>query len=408
MNTDIATAPVVQTGALASLAASADTRKTLDCRTMLKGDSPKQAQAEAAKAYQTMLENPLIVATYGSDALSGLNDLIKRQFKEINAGKDPQVATMVKGLGKSLDQIAHKYNAADPKFIAKYENMHEGFLGIFGGIGAFWREFLRDARSIQSQIESYEQVIVKDMIDLQGIIALYQELYKQNDLELAKVIYAIATMEYIVDIATKDVTSIPVADDHDTTEERGVRGDLIKNLGNRISAYKTRLFLGWTKSPQLRSEISGNIGLYGTSSIVKEVAFPSMLEVFIGIDQLHKSQDIAERNNAYRATLNQALQQLAVNASIILPKIEKAVSMPILLAHSIGIMRDAYVAQTEATIKVLDEAAEQNAVLDDLYQSTATVFNSQSAKVTDAIIDQAIAATQKLEISTKTRDASTT
>lgn len=401
MSTDIATAPAASTGMLATLAASADTRKTLDCRTMLKGDSPRLAQAEAAKAYQAMLANPLVVATYGSEALDGLNELVKKQFKDINAGKDPEVAAMVKGLGKSLDDIAHKYNAADPKFIAKYENMHEGFMGIFGGLGAFWRAFLRDARSIQSQVESYERIIDKNMMDLQGIIGLYQELYRQNDAELVKVIFAIATMEYIVDIATKDVASIPEADDHDTTEERGIRADLIKNLENRIAAYKTRLFMGWTKSPQLRSEISANVGLYGTSGIVKEITFPAMLEVFIQIDRLHKSQDIAQQNDAFKATLNQAVQQLAVNASVIIPEIEKTVSMPILLARTIEVMRDAYIQQTEATIKVLDEAAKQNAILDDLYQSTATVFNSQSDKVSDAIIDRAIAATQKLEVSTK-------
>jgi len=68
-------------------------------------------------------------------------------------------------------------------------------------------------------------------------------------------------------------------------------------------------------------------------------------------------------------------------------------------------MRDAYIQQTESVIKVIDETAEQNAVLDDLYLSTAKVFNSQTDKVSDATIDRIVAATHKLEVSTATLTA---
>lgn len=402
---ELATIPDVKTGELAKLTGSSETRKQMVCKDMLRGDAPTQAKAEASKAYKLMLENPLVIATYGSEALSGLNAIVDRMFKDIKAGKDPEVAKMIKGLTKTLDDISHKYNAADPKFVAKYQEMSNGFLGFFGGAAAFWRMFLRDIKSIQMQIDDAENVIESNLVSAQHVISYYDELYKENDAELSKVIYQIAVMEYIVDIATQDVESIPSADDHDTTEERGQRADLIKNLQNRINAYKSRLFFGETASPQIRSQISLNIGLYGTVSITKDITFPTMKFVMVQMALLRESQDIAEQNNAFRDTLNQALQQYAVNASVIVPQIEAAVSRPVLLARTVEVMRDAFVAQTEGVIKVLADAEEQNAILEDLYQSTITVFNTQTDKVTDSIIDRAVEATRKLETSTKALSA---
>lgn len=400
MSTELAT-PNVDVKTLATMAADAETRGKVVCKDSLKGDSPMLAQRDAAKAYAAMLKSPLVISTYGAEALSGLNNLVKTMFKDINAGEDPEVAKMIKGLGKRLDDIQHKYNAADPKFVAKYENMRGGFLGILGGAGAFWRSFLRDVKSIQSQIEDAEDVIANGLESTQLTIGNYETLYKENGAELNKVIYQIAVMEYIVDLATADIENSPKGEDFDSTEERGARADLVKNLSNRISAYKSRLFMGQTTSPQLRAQISLNIGLYSTIALTRDITFPMMLMVMIQMSELRKSQDKANQMEAFRNATNLAIQQFAVNASILVPEIEKAVSTPVLMARTVEVMRDAYIKQTEGVIAVLAEVAEQNAVLDDLYQSTQTVFNSQSDKVSDAIIDRAIAATHKLEISTK-------
>ena len=401
MSTQLAV-PNVASKDLATIATTAETRQKLVCKDMLKGDTPQRAKADAERAYVAMIENPLVIATYGSDALSGLNALVEVMFKDIQAGKDEEVAKMLKTLDKRLSDIQHKYDAKNPQFVAKYENARKGFLGIFGGTAAFWRQFLRDVKSVQSLVENGKQVIANNLKESEGIISRYRELKNENAKELNNVIYTVAVMEYIVDVAVKDIENIPQGDDHDTSEARGERADLIKNLNNRISAYKSRLFMGWLKSPQLRSQISLNIGVYGTVTITRDITFPMIKEVMINIYLLRKSKDIADMNNAFRQTLNESLQQYAVNAAVIVPLIEESVSAPLMAAQTIEVMRDAYVQQTEAVIKVIDESAEQNAVLDDLYLSTSKVVNTQSDKVSDAIIDRAVAATRKLEVSTNT------
>jgi len=404
MSTQLAV-PNVASKDLATIATTAETRQKLVCKDMLKGDTPQRAKADAERAYVAMIENPLVIATYGSDALSGLNALVEVMFKDIQAGKDEEVAKMLKTLDKRLSDIQHKYDAKNPQFVAKYENARKGFLGIFGGTAAFWRQFLRDVKSVQSLVENGKQVIANNLKESEGIISRYRELKNENAKELNNVIYTVAVMEYIVDVAVKDIENIPQGDDHDTSEARGERADLIKNLNNRISAYKSRLFMGWLKSPQLRSQISLNIGVYGTVTVTRDITFPMIMETMIQLYLLRKSKDIADMNDAFRQTLNESLQQFAVNASVIVPEIEKSVSAPLMAAQTIEVMRDAYIQQTESVIKVIDETAEQNAVLDDLYLSTAKVFNSQTDKVSDATIDRIVAATHKLEVSTATLTA---
>lgn len=400
MSTELAPAPAVRLEGMASLAATPANRQQLICTDMVQGESLDAAHRDARNAYAAMLNNPLVIATYGEDALSGLNTLIKRLFGEINAGKDPEVARIVKGLTKSLDDISHKYDASDPKFVAKYGKTKGSFLGIFGGINAFWRTFLRDVTSIDAQIKHAEEALGTSLIEVERMTSYYHELYKENEAELKKVIYQIAVMELVVALATEDVETMPQGEDHDTSEARATRADLIKNLGNRISGYKSRLFMGWTTSPQIRSQISLNTGLYNTVSLTRQVTFPAMMQQMILIAQLHRAKDIASQTDSFRNAMNIAVQQYAVNAAVLVPEIEQSVSMPIMLAETIKVMRDEFVKQTEGVIRVLSESAEQNAVLDDLYQNTAQVFRSQSDKVSDAIIDRALAATRKLEVST--------
>lgn len=393
---------------LANFATTAEDREKIVCKDMLRGNQSQVAQADAAKAYQAMLENPLVVATYGSEVLVGLNNLVKRMFKDIKAGKDQEVSKMIKELGANLDKTTRRYDAANPKFAAKYQDMSDGLFGIFGGAAAFWRKFMRDVQSIQSQVESAEQVIAHALISTEEIISYYTELYRENDIELDKVIYQIAVLEYIVEIASKDAPSDPTATDYDSSEERGQRADLIKNLQNRIGAFKSRLFMGWTKSPQLRSQISTNTSLHISFVSTRDITFTMMLEVMINIALLRRSQDMAEQMEEFRQMANVAIQQFAVNASIQIPMIEKAASVPILMAKTLEVMRDCYIVQTEGVIKVLEEAAEEAAVIEDLSVSTSQVFTDQNNKVSQSVIDRAVQTSLKLdEISTKTLDSAT-
>ena len=70
-------------------------------------------------------------------------------------------------------------------------------------------------------------------------------------------------------------------------------------------------------------------------------------------------------------------------------------------------MKDAYTRQVAGVLKVMEESAEEFAVLDGLYMDTAKTFRDETAKIDDATIDRAIAATHKLEISTASLATST-
>jgi len=400
MSTELTTRPNVKSGEIANFAATADMRQKLVCKDMLRGDSIKLARQEAESTYQAMLGNTLIIATFGSDVLTGLNDLVKKAFEDIKINKNSEIGKIVRTLGKTLDGVHHRYNTADPKFVAKYEQTRRGFLGIFGGTAAFWRQFMRDVRSIQSQVNSAESSLDQNLIEVADLIAYYQTKYEATDAELDGVIYKIAVMELIIDLAAEELESLPKGDDYDSSEARSKRADLIQNLTARISGYKTRLFMGWTDAPKTRANISLNIGIYSNIGLTKDVTLPLMLQTMIDIHELSRSQDMTEVNEAFRATLNQALQQYAEFAAVTVPLIVEANSRPILVAKTIEVMRDAYIRQTEGVLKAMEESDKQNAILDALYVDTAGTFRSESERVTDAVLDRVVKATHQLEIST--------
>jgi uncharacterized protein YaaN involved in tellurite resistance len=404
MNTSTALVPKVDLQPLtaAALGPSAN-RQQLVCKNLLEGDTLAQAKAAAKQEYPAMLDNALRYAQFGNSALDGVNDLIDSLLDKVKLGDSPEAKKIIKTMSANLDGIRRKYDVSDPKIEAKYANMRDGAFSWLNGLDRFWRMILRDIKSMETQVDDASQRLQGHQSELTENVAMYDALYAENEKEIAKLIFTIAVMELIVDEAVADMETIPVGESglgDRGGEQRAKRGDLINNLNVRIGNFKSRLFIAWATSPQVRTIQTLTISQLGQIDSLINIAVPSLKGILIQMTMLQRSKDAAGTAEVIKNTLNGALQQHAASTGVVLPLIANSANMPMVTVETINAVVTGYLTATDGIARAIQAGAEERSKLEDAMVTGKAAMENASANLTDAIVEQAISAAKPLEITT--------
>ncbi len=395
----------VATG-LSSVAAKPETRRTLNCSYLLQGQTRAEAEAEAAKLLEEMLDNTQVFMTYGMSALEGVNALVDRILNELEPVRIPELEGLMKDLNDEMRSVRGKYDMSDPKVRERYEKWSSGVKRFFRNAKTMIDMFREDISSVQKQLEKISGQLRGQQYTLLRNVAFYDELYDENEAEIVKLIYVIGVMELIRDLAVEQAKAIDVGDS--TLGDRGSEQQakvvqLAHNMDIKIAEYKGRLFVAWATSPQVRMMRELNVGLAMRINELICVTVPTMKLTAAQWQLMIQTQDAAKLAQAVADASNEWLQAYARAGAEAVPMIAQTIETPTLTPETIAAMADSIATQANGIVQAMKEGTQRRADMQHAMMMAKKVLDDSSQLITDTVINSVVAtATRPLELEVST------
>jgi uncharacterized protein YaaN involved in tellurite resistance len=379
-------------------------KKTLVCKDLLVGDTRAQAEQEAEQMLQQMLANTQVFMTFGTDALEGVNSLIKRLLHDVEPEKIPELTELMRDLNAEMRGVKRKYDVSDPKVRDKYEEWKGGLGRFIGRAKTLVELLMEDVTSLERQLNRVGKDLKGRQYKLIRNVSYYDALYEENEAEIGKLIYKIGVMELIRDLAAQAAAAIVVGDaslGDRAGERRGSLTEFVSNMELKIAEYKGRLFIAWATSPQVRTMRTLNVGMAERINELLCVTIPTMEATIVQWRMLMQTQDAAKMSRVVQEASNEWLQSYAAAGAIAVPMIAEAVQTPTLTPQTIAAMADSINEQADGVIKAMEEGARRRDEMEAAIMEAVPVMANASAKVSDALLQRVLGTVNKpLEITT--------
>jgi len=284
-----------------------DARRVLRCSDLLVGETRQRAEQEAADLLPKMLDNTQVFLAYGTDSLTGVNALIDKLLREVEPTRIAEVTALMHDLNDGMREVKDKYDIADPKVREKFEHWKGGILRFLGHAKSMVEMLMEDVTSVDHQLDKVAEELRGRQYQLMRNVGFYDELYEENEVEIGKVIYAIAVMELIHDLALKQASEIKVGDaslGDRGGEQQAALAEFASNMAIKIAEYKGRLFVAWSTSPQVRTMRTLNVSLAERLNELVCVTIPTMKATIVQWRMLVQTQDAAKLSEQVAAASN--------------------------------------------------------------------------------------------------------
>lgn len=390
--------PSPQVSELTSLAVTPEKREQLSCRLLLVGDTLVRAEAEAAETLSQMLENRQIFAVFGTDTLEGVNQLNERMLNGRPPVNVPELEGVMKDLSRSMRGLGRKYDPSDPKVLEKYERVKGGILSKIGLVKTFFEEFMDDIRSLQGRFEVVIEKLEGKQHQLIRNVAYYDEFYDLNEQEIDRLIYKIAVMEMIRDLAAEQASRIVIGDS--TLGDRGGEQkaeilELVTLLENKIAAFKGRLWVAWAMSPQIRNMRAISLGLSARIDQTVGITIPTMKGVIVIWLTLSEAEQAEKFNKAVEDAFNQSMAMFANAAKASIPAMANALATPALDPRTVLAWSESLSAQADGIVQALELGIQKRAELDKAIIEGKKVIDEATEKVNQAQLQHVLAIAQE-------------
>lgn len=387
---------------LSALVVSPEQRKYLVCEKLLIGETLTKAEAEAKEVLARILSNTQVLAVFGTDALQAVNQLSDEMLAKRAPVDIPEVRVAMKVLSRRMRGIGKKYDPNNPKVLEKYERAKESFMGSvltkFHIGKTFLQEFLDDIRSLQDQFKQVTSTLEDKQYQLLRNVAYYDEFYRLNELEMGKLIYKIAVMEFMRDNAAKQAGNITPGDSNigdRRGEEKARLSELVNLLENKISAYQGRLFVAWAMSPQIRNMRAISVGLSARIDQTVEIIIPTMKSTIVVWFTLNEAQQAEQFNKAVEDAYNGVMVLFANATKATVPALVDALAMTALDPRTVQAWSESLADQAEAMVKAIDLGQERRAILEDSMIRGKEVIDAATERVNQAQLDHILAVAQE-------------
>lgn len=383
---------------IGTVAQKIETRKTLICKNLLLGDTLKQAEGEAAELYEQMKANPQVQMTYGKSAVEDVNDLIDRILHEVEPTRIPELTDLMRGLSKNMRGIKHKYDLSDPDVQKRYEGLRFKVSRLFGRAHTMLEMLMEDVKSIESNLNNVADTLEGKQEQMMKNVSWYDQLYSENEKEIGKLIYVIAVMELITELAAKEAAGIKVGDaslgDRGAEKQANI-ADFATNMEVKTAEYKGRLFVAWATSPQCRMMRTLNVGLAQKLNELLCVVIPTMKATIAEWRLLQQSKDAADMSAAVQESTNEWLQNYAKAAAVVVPKIAEAIQTPTLTPVTVGVMADSIAAQAQGIVAAMEIGDKLRDDLDASMIEAHGVLENAATSVSDATVARIVDKAEK-------------
>lgn len=382
---------------------AADARQSLSCSALLQGETRARAEAEAAEVYADMKGNTQVYLEYGSGAVEDINVVVDKLLDEIDPVKIPELKELMQHLNDRMRGIQRKYDVSDPEVREKYEKWSKGLRGFFRKARSFLDALMDDVRSIEGQLEKVDDQLEGKEEQLMRNISYYDQLYEENENSIGQLIYVVAVMELVADLAAKEIETIPVGDaaaGDRGSENRARLAEFANNMQVKAGDYKGRLMIAWATAPQTRMMRSLNVGLITKLHTLRDTTIPSMKLTIANWRLAVQAGDAAAMVQAVIDSNNEWTQAYFRSSGQLVARIADSVQTPTLSPQTIALMAQTIADEADSIIKAMDDGYRRRAELEDAMRRALPVLKDASARVSDAVVQRVLDTATNLEIAT--------
>lgn len=382
----------------------AEARTRLRCSQLLIGDTLTQAKAEAERDFADLYSSTPKFMAYGSGELKDVNALIDRLLNEIKPVAMPELRTSMQNLNDNMRKIKGKWDVSDPKTREKYEHYKGGVLRFFGRAKSMFEMFIEDATSIQTQLNKIADELDGRTDELLRNVGRYDQIYVENEAEIAKLIYRIGVMELISELAANKAAAVPVGDaaaGDRGAEERARLTEFASNMEIKAQEYKGRLMIAWSTSPQVRMMRTIDTGLAIKVNSLIDVTIPTMKATLAQWSMLAKAIETNRIGQAVADTNNEWLTAYASAFGTGVSELAAAIENPTLLPETIAAIAAGIDQAATGVLQAQENGEQRRAEMDAAIHEALPVIADAEKKVSEATINRLVSlATKPLEIAT--------
>lgn len=397
--------PSTQVQSLSNLSATPDTREQLSCKALLVGDTLARAQAEAADVLPKMEENRQVLSVFGTDALESMNRLTDRMLHERRSVDVPEINDIMHDLSRRMRGLGKKYDPNDDKARERYKQVKGGIMHWFHFGKTFLEEFMDDVRSMEGQFDLVVEKLNDKKEQLDENTAYFDEFYRLNEEEIAKLIYKIGVMEIMRDMLADKASKIVVGDANlgdRGAEEKAKMTELVTLLESKITAFKAQLWSAWVMAPQTRNISALSVGMAQRVDQTIYMIINDMKRTIVIWRTLGDAEQARLLNEAVEQTYNQVMAGLAEAAKVTVPAIANALAQTALDPRTIVAWRDSLVAQADGFIQAEELGKQKRAELEAAMIESKQIVDAATERVNQARLEHvlSLAKDAPLEIAT--------
>ena len=172
--------------------------QSLHCFALLDAETQATIMEDATDIYAKMAEDTTFLMEYGQEEVDSMNKLIDTLFNKVDPIEIPEITEMTEKLTSAMGELHEKYNVKNPKILKAIDRAIEG-KGRF-----FWSKadnhvqgMLYDARDTKGKVDMVHAELMDKKQHMLRNAAMYDQLYKTNQIEILKMIRIIATLEHV-------------------------------------------------------------------------------------------------------------------------------------------------------------------------------------------------------------------
>jgi uncharacterized protein YaaN involved in tellurite resistance len=233
-------------------------------------------------------------------------------------------------------------------------------------------------------------------------VSFYDQYYVLNEAEITNLIYRVGVMEIITELARQKAAQITVGDaalGDRGSERQAELGSFASNMDVKIGEYKSRLFVAWSTSPQIRNMRTLDIGVAGKLNELANLTIPTMKATLVQWRMLMQTYQAKELGENVAKTSNDWMQAYAAAGAQMVPEIARMIQEPTMQAATFAAIADSFSKQADGIIDALNMGDQRRAENDEAMMAASDIMRKATDRINDAQLQRVLsAATRDLPV----------
>lgn len=372
-------------------ASPAAAKEALMLRDALTSVQQTDAQAEAAKAYADMKVNPQVLISFGSPATEEVDSVGKQLLEQVGGERIAEIHKLLKDLNDGMRDLQRGFDVKNsPEAREKFEEWNSGVRRWLRMGKNYLEMMVEEFKKYDTQLDGIAGELADQQEKMRRNLGFYDQLYKANQAAIDKLVYTIAVMEYIAEMAATEANSIVVADDQPDSqrklEEKNRLTDLANNLQVKAGDFKGIYMIAVATAPQVRMNSNQILGVSAKLDTVRVQTIGAMRRLLAQWIMLIQTQGATALAQYVAKTNEQWTQQYLQNAPELVRAIAEGVQTPTLSVDTIAMMAKSIEDSATAVVTAMQKGYEDRLAVDEAIRVALPQINAAGAKVSDETI----------------------
>lgn len=295
----------------------------------------------------------------GGQSLEGVNALVREILNALGRDDIPdEVRTFMTELNRSVDKFRGRYSPSRERGAEYYAKLRD-FLGdIFGRGAGFFQAMIRDAMSVQRQLDAVSGHIIEAQAELIQSVAFTDGLYARNVEAIDQLIGEIAVLEEIRRLIYERARAIELLESDPERKKKeelkAVLAEIVNLFDVRINEFHQRLFVAWTTNPQVRNIGIMTRGMAQRLAMLVNLTIPVLKLTIAQWALALKAQKAGDLVTDIIGVHNEAMQQFAEAMGTTFGKVMQILETPSTSVETIFKLTESLDRQTKEGIAALD------------------------------------------------------